>query len=106
MPTKTPNLMTLALLAGVAALCWWLSGVLLPLVLGAVLSLVLAPMVQRWTPRMRSRVRAIALALGAVVLVFGLLAAIAVPMMIAEARHWTVAVTGEGFLEVLLMWSF
>ncbi len=96
MPTKTPNLMTLAVLAGVAALCWWLSGVLLPLVLGAVLSLVLAPMVERWTPRMRSRVRAIALALGAVVLVFGVLAAIAVPMMIAEARHWTVAVTGEG----------
>ncbi len=96
MPTRSPLLMMLAVFALVTALCWWLSGVLLPLMLGAVLALVLAPTIERWTPRLGTRVRAIALALGAVVLVALVLAAIAVPMMIAEARHWTVAVTGEG----------
>ena len=96
MPTRTPTLLVLLLLALAAALAWWLSGVLVPLLLGAVLTLVLAPTVERWTPRLRTRVRAIALALGAVVLVWCVLAAIAVPMMIAEARHWSVAVTGEG----------
>jgi predicted PurR-regulated permease PerM len=96
MPTRTPTLMIALVLAVTAALCWWLSGVLLPLVLGAVLTLVLAPAVERWTPRLGSRARAITVALGAVVLVFLVLAAIAVPMMIAEARHWSVAVTGEG----------
>ncbi len=96
MQTRTPTLLILAGCALVTAACWWLSGVLLPLLLGGVLTLVLAPIVERWTPRVGSRVRAIAVALGTVVLIFGILAAIAVPMMIAEARHWTVAVTGEG----------
>ena len=96
MAKQTPALLKLAIAAAIAGLCWWLSGVLLPLALGAVLTLVLAPTVERWTPRVGTRTRAIALALGAVVLVFLVLAAIAVPMMIAEARHWTVAVTGEG----------
>lgn len=96
MSTRTPTLMSLGALALCAVLCWWLAGVLAPLVLGAVLALVLAPTVDRWTPRLKTRERAIAMALGLVVLVLGLLAAIAVPMMIAEARHWTVAVTGEG----------
>ncbi len=96
MPTKTPTLTSLGAFALVAALCWWLAGVLVPLVLGAVLALVLAPTVDRWTPRLKSRGRAIAVSVGSIVLLFVLLTAIAVPMMIAEARHWTVAVTGEG----------
>ena len=96
MPSKLPQWLVLAVVAVALALAWWLSGVLVPLMLGAVLTLVLEPIVARWTPRLGSRIRAIALALGGVVLLCGVLAAVAVPMMIAEARHWTVAVTGEG----------
>lgn len=95
MPVKPPLLLLLAL-AVLAVALWWLAAVLLPLALGAVLALVLAPTVARWTPRLGTRLRAIVAVLGAVLLLLALLVAITVPLMVAEARHWSVAVTGEG----------
>lgn len=89
-------LVFLAVVVVVVGLSWWLSAVLLPVWLGAVLALVLAPWVDRWGPKLGTRTRAIVLAVSSVVLVFGVLAAVAVPLMIGEVRHWTAAATGEG----------
>ena len=93
---KSRNWTLIGALVVAIGVSWWLASVLLPLWLGAVLALVLAPWVERWTPKLGGRVRATLLAVGGVVLVFGALAAVAVPLMIDEVRHWTAAATGEG----------
>lgn len=88
----------LAVLAGLAVLAfmWWLSAVFVPLGIGFVVAFALSPAVD-WLQRfVGSRTRAAAVLLTSfAVLALGILGA-SVPMVAAEVRHWTHAVSGEG----------
>lgn len=82
--------------AGVAALVWWLSAVFAPLFIGLTLAWALQPAVDKLGRQLGSRQRAAAWLIGGGCLLGAVFAAVAVPMLVREGRHWSAAATGEG----------
>ncbi len=94
-----PWLLTAGLLAS-AGLMWWLSAIFAPLGLGLLLAYVLEPAVDRLTPWLGRRSRAAALLIGSFFAGLLILAAVAVPMLLQEGRHWAAAASGEGNADI------
>ncbi len=95
-PSRWTPWLIATLVCGALVAMWWLSAIFAPVLIGLLLAWVLLPLNEAVAARLGSRGRAAGLLIGGFALAGLLLAAVAVPMLIHEGRHWVATASGEG----------
>ena len=95
-PNRWTPWLIATLIAALLAAMWWLSAIFAPVLIGLLLAWVLLPLNDVLASRLGSRARAAGLLIGGFAALGLLLAAVAVPMLVNEGRHWTATAAGEG----------